>query len=312
MLEPSPAALRNPLKRYFLATRPAFLSVTALAALLGLAAAFYAGEPIHALRALLSVLLALLAHAGVNVLNDYYDALSGTDAANQERLFPFTGGSRFIQNGVLSQAQTARFGAALLAGVMLGGFALTPFVGAGLLGIGAAGLLIGWGYCAPPLNLAARGLGEWAVSAGFLLIVLGSAFVQSGQVSLAAWVAGVPYALLVANMLFINQFPDRAADAAARKRTLVVRLGAERSAPGYLYIAALAYGVLLAAVGLRALPGIALLALLAAPLTLRAGRTLLRHAARPALLGGAIRQTILAAHLFGILLVLGLIAGAQR
>jgi 1,4-dihydroxy-2-naphthoate octaprenyltransferase len=35
----------------------------------------------------------------VNVVNDYYDHLNGTDAANVERIFPFTGGSRFIQNG---------------------------------------------------------------------------------------------------------------------------------------------------------------------------------------------------------------------
>ena len=34
----------------------------------------------------------------------------------------------------------------------------------------------------------------------------------------------MPYALLVANLLYINQFPDRKADAAAGKNNLVVRL----------------------------------------------------------------------------------------
>ena len=34
-----------------------------------------------------------------NVLNDYHDALNGTDAANTGRVFPFSGGSRFSTLG---------------------------------------------------------------------------------------------------------------------------------------------------------------------------------------------------------------------
>jgi len=58
---------------------------------------------------------------GINVLNDYYDALNGTDANNTARVFPFTGGGRFIQNGVLTLRETAVSGAALLAVVVLAG-----------------------------------------------------------------------------------------------------------------------------------------------------------------------------------------------
>jgi 1,4-dihydroxy-2-naphthoate octaprenyltransferase len=42
-LEPTLDALHNPLLRYFVATRPAFLSVTFVGCLLGLAAAVYSG-----------------------------------------------------------------------------------------------------------------------------------------------------------------------------------------------------------------------------------------------------------------------------
>ena len=45
--EPTLAALPNPLLRYFLATRPPFLSVTLVAALLGLATAYQSALPIH-------------------------------------------------------------------------------------------------------------------------------------------------------------------------------------------------------------------------------------------------------------------------
>ena len=42
-VEPTLAALANPLLRYFLATRPAFVSVTLFAALIGIGTAYYEG-----------------------------------------------------------------------------------------------------------------------------------------------------------------------------------------------------------------------------------------------------------------------------
>ena len=89
------------------ATRPAFLSVTLVGILLGLSSAYADGHFRSIVLAALTLLFALVAHAGANVVNDYYDALSGCDAANTERIFPFTGGSRFIQDGRLSTRQTA-------------------------------------------------------------------------------------------------------------------------------------------------------------------------------------------------------------
>ncbi len=97
-----------------LATRPAFLSITLVAVLVGLATPVSQGIPIHAGLALASLAVALLAHAGANVLNDYHDHLNGCDAANTERVAPYTGGSRFIQDGRLTPEQTRRLALALL------------------------------------------------------------------------------------------------------------------------------------------------------------------------------------------------------
>jgi len=110
----------------------------------------------------------------VNVLNDYYDALIGTDAINTERVFPYTGGSRFIQNGVLTLRETGIFGAGLMGLAAAGGLWLTLRSGPGLLLIGAAGMLIGWTYSAPPLMLNSRGWGEACVATGFALIAIGA------------------------------------------------------------------------------------------------------------------------------------------
>ncbi len=304
--EPTLAALPNPLLRYFLATRPAFLTITLVGCLLGLATAAHSGISLHAELAIVTVLFALVAHAGVNVVNDYYDALNGSDDANTERIFPFTGGSRFIQNGVLSRRATALFGFALLATVIPAGLWLVRHSAPGLLGIGAAGLFIGWAYSAEPLKLNSRGLGELCVAAGFALIVVGTDFVQRGSFAPLAPVAALPYALLVTAILYINQSPDRAADAAAGKRHWVVRLAPQQAAWGYGLIVALAYAGLLMGVLLDRLPPAALAAVAALPPSLQALHQLRRHAAAPSQLAPAIRSTLIAAHLHGVILAAAL------
>lgn len=290
----------------FAATRPAFLSVTLVACLIGLACAAGSGLQLDPVTALITVLFALLAHAGVNVINDYHDAQSGADAANTARLFPYTGGSRFIQNGVLSARETGVFGYALLAAVVPGGLWLAWQTGPGLLAIGLGGLFVGWAYSAPPLALMSRGLGEVAIAAGWLLVVVGSDYVQRGSFSPLPLAAGLSYALLVADLLFINQFPDHDGDAAAGKRTLVVRLGPETAKWGYLLIAILAYGWLVAMVANGQLPQKAGAAALTLVFSFAAARELIAHASEPAELAPAIRRTIIAANLHGLALAAAL------
>ena len=308
-MEPTLAAFSNPVARYAAAMRPAFLTASLMACLIGLSIARNDGLALDAPLALITLLFALLAHAGVNVLNDYYDALNGTDAQNTERIFPFTGGSRFIQNGVLTMAQTRNFGFALLAGVALAGLWLMAHTAPQLLYIGLAGLFIGWAYSAPPFNLVGRGWGELCVAAGILLITVGTDFVQRKGFDAAPFVTGLPYALLATNLLYINQFPDRSADTAAGKLHWVARLDVRQACWGYALIVLLAYVWLLAGVLSGWIPVFALLACLALPLSVRAAFLLFRHAAQPQHLGEAIKLTIGAMLVHGALLSLGLILG---
>lgn len=297
-VEPTPEALRDPVRRYVLATRPAFLGITAVGCLLGFALA----AEFHWHLAVFTLTLALLAHAGINVLNDYYDHLNGTDAANTGRLFPFTGGSRFIQNRVLSPRQTLAYGLGLFAVVIAGGLWLMVHAGTGLFWIGLAGLAIGWSYSAPPLRLNSRGLGEACVTAGFLLIVAGGSYAQQGRIDPRVWIVGLPYALLVTNVLYINQFPDREADRLAGKWHWVVRLRPQVAARGYWLILCLAAVTLVTAVQAGALPLWALASLPGLLPGLLAARLLSVRAAEPWRLRPAIRMSILAAHLQPVLL----------
>lgn len=304
--EPSTARPRALPATLFAATRPAFLSVTLIGCLIGLACAHGSGVALDPVRAFVTVLFALVAHAGVNVINDYHDACNGADAANTTRLFPFTGGSRFIQNGVLSARQTARLGYGLLAAVVPAGLWLAAEAGAGLLAIGLGGLVVGWAYSAPPFALMSRGLGEAAIAAGWLLVVIGADFVQRGSFSALPVAAGLSYALLVANLLYINQFPDHDGDAAVGKRTLVVRLGPAVAKWGYLLIAIIAYGWLVTMVATDTLPQKAGIAAMTLVLSFAAARELIAHATTPAELAPAIRRTILAANAHGLLLAAAL------
>jgi 1,4-dihydroxy-2-naphthoate octaprenyltransferase len=290
-LEPTRLSYPHPLLRCIAATRPAFLSASLVAVLLGLAAS---GPRLDVPLALATLALALLAHAGTNVLNDYYDALNGTDARNIRRLYPYTGGSRFIQNGLLSHTETASLGYALMLATMLGGLWLVLHSGKGLIALGAAGLFIGWAYSAAPLRLNGRGLGEPCVFLGMLGITLGAYYVQHASFAVAPLVVGVPYALLTTNLLFINQFPDTEADAAAGKRHWVVRLGPRRARAVYPAVAALAALWLLLAIWRQQLPTTALLALLPFALSIGAARLLNRHYNHPAALRPAIERTIAA------------------
>jgi len=305
--EPVPSRFPSAWSRYLAATRPPFLAASFVPCLLGLATAHADGVALNFGTALLSILGALTVHAGVNVLNDYYDARNGTDAANTDRIFPFTGGSRFIQNGVLTEAQMARLGYLLLGVTALVGLLLLPVAGWGLVGVGLAGMFLGWAYSAPPFSLNSRGLGEVSVAIGFgLLIVVGCDLVQRGSFALPPLWASLPYGLMVAALLYVNQFPDRRADNLAGKRHWVVRLGPDRGRWGYAVIVIGAYLALAVLVFASALPNTALLGLLTLPLSLKAAAEVLRYAATPGRLRAAIPLTIAAMVLHGLLLTLGL------
>lgn len=307
-LEPSPETLRNPLKRYFLATRPPFLLASLVPCLIGIASAYTDGVHISLELACLTVVGALLFHAAANVLNDYYDALNGTDEMNVTRIYPFTGGSRFIQNGVLSRGQTARFGFCLLLAGALLGLLLLQQSGTGLLWLGLVGTLIAWAYSAPPLSLNSRGLGELCIAVAFgLLIVVGSDYVQRGEYALFPLLVAIPYGLLASSLLYINQFPDCEADERAGKHHLVVRFGPQRARWGYLMLVVAAYAYLLAMVMTGYFSPWLLLPLLAAPLGLVAAIILLRNASSLDRLAPAIRLSIILLILHGLLLSLGML-----
>lgn len=304
--EPDQSLRNKPLLRYWLATRPGFMAASVVPVLLGTAAYAHQGGQVSLLLLLLSVIAVMLVHAGVNVLNDYYDELNGADRLNTQRIFPFTGGSRFIQNNVMDTRETFIFGIALLIAAIVLGIGLSLHSGIALIWIGMAGLLLGWGYSAPPLRLNSRGLGEITVALGFgTLPPLGAWFVQSGELTWYPVLVSIPTALLVMNILVINQFPDLVADKAAGKHHWIVRLGADKGVILYQASLGLAAFMLLKLIWIDGmLPTWTLFSILPLIPGTAAGIILNKHATEPALLTPAIKLTITTAVVHGLLLSL--------
>jgi 1,4-dihydroxy-2-naphthoate octaprenyltransferase len=305
--EPSIEKFPNKFAIYFAATRPPFILATIIPILLGFAYARYHGFTIHWAYFFLALLAGIFLHAGINVLNDYYDALNGTDDFNEERIYPFTGGSRFIQNEVLSRTQTRDFGLGLIAVVILIGFYLVLHLGLGLLFLGLFGILIGWAYSAPPLQLNSRGLGELTVLIGFGLLPLGAWVTQTGSFSLNAVLIAIPLGLLTCNLLYINQYPDRKADIKAKKMHWVARLPTNISRWGYWLISGIAWVLIALYVVTGLLPSLSLISLIPIVLSVYAGKELFKNSDQPQGLEIAIKMTLLAMLLHGGLLTLSLL-----
>lgn len=238
-------------KRLFLSTRPAFMPASVAPVLIGSAWGWRVTHRFDWIVFALALAATLSVHLACNVLNDVGDDLTGADRLNEERIFPYTGGSRFIQNGVMSVGEMTVWGLTLLGiGVCLG-VVLIDLKGVAVLGFGLVGVLLGVLYSLPRVQLAAHGIGEAAIAIAFgVLPVTGAAWLQSGRVDGASVLVSVPVSMWVAAILLMNEVPDRLADERAGKRTLAVRLTPNGTRRLYLTLQAAACAAFLLA-GIR-------------------------------------------------------------
>ncbi len=224
------------IKRLFHATRPKFFPASVLPVVAGTAYGAAVAGPLDLYIAILALLATMCVHAAANVINDVGDA-EGTDPINEDRIYPYTGGSRFIQTGILTQSTMGRLGIALIVIASLLGLLLIVEKGVGVLIFGIAGIVLTVLYSVGPAKLSGLGLGELAVAVGLgVLPVAGAAWLQGAAIDTALVLFSIPVSIWVAAILFINEVPDMAADQASGKNTLPVRMGLKRSAA--LYIAA--------------------------------------------------------------------------
>jgi 1,4-dihydroxy-2-naphthoate octaprenyltransferase len=202
-----------------------------------------------------------------NAWGDIYDYDSGTDlAVKPEDRTDFSGGKRVLVDEILTRRQTWAialfFGALLLVLGALIVFLREPSV----FWLGVLGLVLGWSYHGPPLQLAYRGLGELDVMLCYgPIIALGTYVVMTGHYAADPVWLSMPLGILIAAFLWVNEFPDYAADLGAGKNNLVVRLGKKRAARLLPLIYITAFALLAALPAFSGVPRTIFLGYLAVP-----------------------------------------------
>lgn len=258
--------MASTLATLFNTMRPPFLLLTPACVLVGIGAASTATTIDWGLAALI-LLGALCAHISVNMLNEYHDYKSGLDSNTQRT--PFSGGSGALPANPLALNAVliggiATLGITLLLGlyfIALRGWALAPL---GLLGAVIIVTYTQWLNRLPFMCLIAPGLGFG------VLMVMGTHLVLAGSYSpFALLVSLVPF-FLVNNLLLLNQYPDLDADRAAGRRHFLIVYGLPKAHWIYALFNLAAYGTLIGCIALQILPVWSALALLTAPLTVRA------------------------------------------
>jgi 1,4-dihydroxy-2-naphthoate octaprenyltransferase len=293
------------MRKYIQALRAPFLAGSIVPVFIGASFAF-AGGNFTPLLFLITLIGVGSLHLAANLLNDYYDA-RGSDPLNV-RVTPFSGGSRAIQEGGLKAgtilAMAILFLVITLASAIWLGYAGRPLV----FPIGLLGLFAGWSYSSPPLQFMSRGWGEIMIFFAFgPLITLGAYYVNSGHLSLAAFLLGFPQGFLITGVIWINQFPDYQADKRAGKMNLVVRLGLRISRSLYCLIMLLSFISIIFLVGLKGVSYLIMIGFISFPLTFKAMRIVWREYLNHKTLIPAQALTIQTVIAQGLLLSLGLL-----
>ena len=286
------------------ATRLPFLTATFVPVLLGIVVAAWTNG-FNWWLALLTLLGGACIHLGLNVANDVFDTTSGADEANVNPT-QFSGGSRVVHYGLLSLRTIALLSLGFYAVGIAIGVGLAVLRGWDLLWLGVAGALLSFFYTAPPLKLVHRGVGEIVVALGFgPIMTLGAYFVQAREYDLEPLLVSIPVGILIALVLYVNEVPDRPADASAGKRTLPVRLSKDVVVNGYAAAVALTFGliVVFSVAGWIVRP--AIIAVAAAPLALPVYRALKSSYEQPYALMPAMARNIQLHLATGVLLILG-------
>ena len=256
-----------------------FLTATFIPIFVGAAVANLSGFSVDWGWLGLTLLGGSLLHIGTNTANDYFDHTSGTDEANYNYMVPFSGGSRSIQMGLISAKGMLTVAIVSFALSAVVGIPLIQKAGMPVLWLGLIGFFSGLFYTAPPFRFASRkGLGELIIGLNFgPLMVAGSALVQTGKLLPEAFLAGIPIGLLVAAIVYVNEFPDHDGDKATGKDTLIVVFGPEKARIGYVLLVAGAFISIIVMALNGTFPMLTLIALVASYFGVRAIQILYKY-----------------------------------
>jgi len=289
-------------KLWLAAIKPPMYSVAIIPIWVGTAVAFAENRIIH--QAIFSTFLmsAILIIAWLNLSNDVFDSETGIDENKAHSLVNLTGNKALI-------FWLSNF---FLAVGILGIFAIAwwqrDFTVIALVLLCCA---LGYSYQGPPFRLGYQGLGEIICFVTFGPMAVAAAYYSQAQTwSMTCLAASIIVGIATSVILFCSHFHQVKDDAAAGKRSPIVRLGTKRGAKLLLWLGGSIYGLTGLFVLLGIFPVWTLLTLLSLPFALQLFQHVHQYHDQPEKVSNS-KFIAVAVHFFsGLLLGLGfLLAG---
>ena len=246
--------------------RVRFLLASIIAVSVGLALHWFQNGSIDYLDIILTFAGVLALHASVDLLNDYWDFKRGIDTKTTRT--KMSGGTGVLPEGLLKPSSVYRAGVLfLIIGSLIGSyFVITNGILIAII-LGFAILSI-YFYST---KIVDSGLGEFFVAVKGSMIVIGTFFIQSGEVTVESILAGIVIGTLSSLVLFIASFPDHDADKSKGRKTLVIIVGKEKAVKLFWLFPLVSYVVILIGVSVNLFPLLSLISLLSFPLMMKSG-----------------------------------------
>jgi len=246
--------------------RVRFLLASIIAVSVGLALHWSQNGSLDYFDVILTFAGVLALHASVDLLNDYWDFKRGIDTKTTRT--KMSGGTGVLPEGLLKPSSVYRAGVVfLIIGSLIGSyFVITDGILIAII-LGFAILSI-YFYST---KIVDSGLGEFFVAVKGSMIVMGTFFIQSGEVTVESILAGIVIGTLSSLVLFIASFPDYDADKSKGRKTLVIVVGKEKAIKLFWLFPLVSYVVILIGVSVNLFPFLSLISLLSFPLMIKSG-----------------------------------------
>ncbi len=151
---------------------------------------------------------------------------------------------------------------------------------------------------------------DWGLAEIFIvikgtMIVIGTYFIQTTQITESAVLGGIVVGTLSSFVLFITSFPDHDADKAKGRKTLVINLGKQKACSLFWVFPAIFYSVSIFAIIIEVFPIYCLIILSTVPLVIKFGKKLKQNYGKLDKLLPIMSSTLVFSRVTGILLVVG-------
>ena len=246
--------------------RVRFLLASVIAVSVGLALTWRQNSSIDPLVAILIFAGVMALHASVDLLNDFWDFKRGIDTKTKRT--KMSGGTGVLPEGLLKPSSVYRAGIVfLIIGSVIGSyFVITHGIIIGVI-LGFAILSI-YFYST---KIVDSGLGEFFVAVKGSLIVIGTFFIQSGEITIESILGGIVVGVLSSLVLFIASFPDHDADKSKGRKSLVIAVGKEKAAKLFWIFPLISYIAIIIGVSTNLFPLVSLITLVTIPLMIKSG-----------------------------------------